>query len=61
MIMFDGNAFINELIGKNWMLLLLAYNILSVIFPDAKWLEAIGDGFSRMFPVFRGNKKEDGD
>lgn len=56
----DGNALINELIGKNWMLFLLAYNILSVIFPEAKWLKAIGDGFSRMFPVFRGNKKEDG-
>jgi len=51
--MFDGNAFINEIVGKNWMLMLLVYNILAVIFPDAKWLTAIGEGFSKMFPVFK--------
>ena len=51
--MFDGNAWINELIGKNWMLLLLLYNILTVIFPGARWLKAIGEGFGKMFPVFR--------
>lgn len=55
--MFDGNAFINELVGKNWMLLILAYNILSVVFPDAQWLRAIGDGFSKVFPVFRNPEK----
>lgn len=55
--MFDGNAFINEIVGKNWMLMLLAYNILAVIFPDARWLKAIGTGFSKLFPVF-GKKNE---
>lgn len=54
--MIDGNAFINEVVGKNWMLLLLAYNIFVVVFPDSKILKAIGEGFSKMFPVFK--KKE---
>jgi hypothetical protein len=51
--MFDGNTFINELVGKNWILMLLAYNILAVIFPDAKRLKAIGEAFSKEFPVFK--------
>jgi len=51
--MWDGNAFINELVGKNWMLLLIIYNVVAVIFPDAKWLKAIGEGFSKAFPVFK--------
>ena len=52
-IMFDGNAWINDFIGKNWMLLILLYNMLTVIFPDSAALKAIGQSFSRMFPVFR--------
>jgi hypothetical protein len=51
--MFDGNAFINDMINNNWMLLILLYNILSTIFPDSKALKAIGEGFSKMFPVFK--------
>jgi hypothetical protein len=51
--MFDGNAFLNELVGKNWMLMLLLFNVLTVIFPDAKWLKAIWKGFSKVFPVFK--------
>lgn len=51
--MFDGNAWINDFIGKNWMLLILLYNMLTVIFPDSAALKAIGQSFSRMFPVFR--------
>lgn len=51
--MFDGNSFINDLISNNWMLLILLYNILSTIFPDSKAIKGIGEGFSKMFPVFR--------
>jgi len=51
--MFDGNAWINELIGKNWVLIILAYNILSVVFPDAQWLKRLGSAFADRFPVFK--------
>lgn len=51
--MIDGNTFLNDLIGKNWMVLMLIYVILNNIFPDSKILQAIGKGFSNMFPVFK--------
>lgn len=55
--MIDGNALINEFIGKNWMVLILLYNILTVIFPDARWIKAIGESFAKMFPVFGRKEK----
>jgi len=52
--MIDGNALLNDFIGKNWMVILLAYNILAVIFPNAEWLKRLGAAFADRFPVFRG-------
>lgn len=54
--MFDGNAFINELVGKNWMLLILIYGIVRAMLPNSKFLSAIGEAFSGLFPILR--KKE---
>jgi len=51
----DGNALLNEIVGKNWMVLLLIYNVLAVIFPNAGWLKRIGAAFADRFPQFRGN------
>jgi hypothetical protein len=42
-----------KLIGKNWVLLILLYNILAVVFPDAQWLKRLGDAFADRFPVFK--------
>jgi hypothetical protein len=53
MTIMDGNAVLNEIIGKWWMVMMLVYFILNTIFPDSKILKAIGEGFSKMFPVFR--------
>ena len=54
--MFDGNAFINELVGKNWMILIIIYGVFRAAFPNSKILNAIREGFSNLFPVFK--KKE---
>ncbi len=51
--MIDGNAILNEFIGKNWMVMLLVYNILAVIFPNAEWLKRLGAAFADRFPQFR--------
>jgi hypothetical protein len=56
MNIFDGNAYLLEIVEKNWICLLLAYQMIRSMFPDNKVLKSIGESFSGIFPVFR--KKE---
>ena len=51
--MIYSNSWLIEFIGYNWMALLIIYGVLKAMFPESKILSAIGEGFSKLFPVFR--------
>ncbi len=51
--MFYSNEFLIKFIGENWMFLLILYGIFKAMFPNSKILNAVGEGFSNLFPVFR--------
>jgi len=58
--MIDTNQLLIDFIGKNWMALIIIYGMVRAMFPNSKVLAAMGDGFARMFPVFRNNKETEG-
>lgn len=51
--MIDGNAWLNEFIGKNWLVLLLAYHVLDAAFPSWRFLDRLGEAMTQIFPVFK--------
>ena len=55
--MIDTNQFLIDFIGSNWMLMIIIYGIFTAMFPTSKVLTAIGEGFSNLFPVFKGKEK----
>jgi hypothetical protein len=54
--MIDSNNFLLDLVGKNWMALIILYTMVRTIFPNVKVIIAIGDAFANLFPQFK--KKE---
>ena len=54
--MMYSNQWLTEFIGNNWMALLILYGVARAMFPNSKILSAIGEGFSKLFPVFNRNK-----
>lgn len=60
--MIYTNDWLIEAIAENWMGLILLYSIIRAMFPNSKMLNAIGESFANVFPVFRkkdgGNNKE---
>lgn len=49
----NGNQFLIDFIGANWMVLIIVYGIFRAMFPNSKVLGAIGEAVSNLFPVFK--------
>lgn len=58
--MIYTNQWLIEAIGENWMALIIIYGIIKAMFPNSKVLNAIGETFAGLFPVFK-NKGIKGD
>ena len=57
--MFSSNQWLTDFIGQNWMGMVILYSIVRSMFPNSKMLNAIGQTFSGMFPVFRKEKPKE--
>lgn len=53
--MIYTNQYLTDFVGNNWMALIIGYGVCRAIFPQSKILTALGEGFARMFSVFRNN------
>ncbi|MDD5532381.1 MAG: hypothetical protein PHC52_06285 [Syntrophales bacterium] len=51
--MIYSNEWLIKFVGENWMALLILYGAVRAMYPDSKILNAIGEGFANLFPVFR--------
>ena len=51
--MINGNQFLIDLIGNNWMVLIIVYGVFRAALPNSRILSAIGEGFSNLFPVLQ--------
>ncbi len=51
--MLYSNYWLTDFVGNNWMLLLIIYGVLKAMFPYSKILQAIGSGFSNIFPILK--------
>jgi len=56
--MIYSNSWLTEFIGNNWMGLIILYGAAKAVCPNSKILNAIGAGFSNIFPVFNRKKAE---
>jgi hypothetical protein len=56
MEMWNSNQWLLDLIGGNWMVMIIVYTIVRTIWPGSALIVAVGDAFSNLFPQFKKNE-----